>query len=105
MRVPVALGDFLVLRALAETGGFAVDVTDEEILAAQRTAAASEGLLMSPEGAAAMAGYFKASSLGLIQAHERVAVFNCATGLKYPMQSVDTEPVDVAVALARVSEL
>lgn len=95
IRVPAALGDFLILRALRDSGGFAIAVSDESILAAQATVAASEGILMSPEGAATYAGYRAARERGLIQAHERVVLFNCATGLKYPMPIAAAVPLDL----------
>jgi threonine synthase len=83
IRVPKALGDFLVLRALRESGGVAIAVTDEEIAAHMLLAGESEGLLVCPEGAAALAGIARLRRDGWIEAGERVAVFNTGTGLKY----------------------
>jgi len=85
IRVPAAVGDFLILRAVRESGGFAIAVPDEAILEARAEVAREEGLLMCPEGAATYAAYKKALADGRIAPHERVVLFNCATGLKYPM--------------------
>jgi len=94
IRVPVALGDFLILRALRESGGFALAVTDERILAARAHVGAADGLLLSPEGAATYAAYLSAAAAGLITSTDQVVLFNCATGLKYPMPSV-TDHMDL----------
>ncbi len=85
IRVPAAIGDFLILRALRESGGFAIAVSDEAILAARKQAAAKEGVLLCPEGAATLAAWRKAIAAGLVSPDERVVLFNCATGLKYPL--------------------
>jgi threonine synthase len=84
IRVPKAVGDFLILRAVRESGGFAIAVPDEEIVAATE-AAARDGLLLCPEGGATLAACMQARSDGLIAVTDRVVLFNCATGLKYPM--------------------
>jgi threonine synthase len=89
IRVPVALGDFLILRAVRESNGFAMAVTDAAILDAQARIAARDGLLMCPEGAATYAAYELALREGRIAKSDRVVLFNCATGLKYPMPSAD----------------
>ena len=88
IRVPAAIGDFLILRAVRESGGFAIAVPDEAILAAQAEMAATEGLLLCPEGAATFAAYRAALADGRIRADESVLLFNCATGLKYPLPPV-----------------
>jgi threonine synthase len=88
IRVPVALGDFLIIRALKESGGFAVAVSDEAILAARDAVARDDGLLLCPEGAATVAAYRRALADGRIGPDETVVLFNCATGLKYPMAPV-----------------
>jgi threonine synthase len=85
MRVPVAIGDFLILRAVRESGGFAIAVTDEAILAAREEVARAEGLLLCPEGAATYAAYSQALADGRVKPDERAVLYNCATGLKYPM--------------------
>ncbi|MCP4888355.1 MAG: threonine synthase [Planctomycetaceae bacterium] len=99
IRVPAAIGDFLILRAVRESNGFATAVSDESILAAQRQAAEQEGVLLCPEGAATLAGYQQELASGRIAAEESVVLFNCATGLKYPMPPVTaqldcTRPID-----------
>jgi threonine synthase len=101
MRVPVAVGDFLILRAVRESGGFAIAVPDEAILAARDEVAGREGLLLCPEGAATYAAYKQALSDGRIAPSERAVLYNCATGLKYPMpsaaRSLDKDaPIDFA---------
>ncbi len=88
IRVPAALGDFLILQALRDSGGFALAVSDRAIDAARSEVAARDGLLLSPEGAATYAAYLAAAAAGRIAASDRVVLFNCATGLKYPMPAV-----------------
>ena len=83
IRVPKALGDFLVLRALRETGGTAVAVTDDDIAAAMGAAGEREGMLVCPEGGAALAAAAKLRRDGWIRVGERVVVFNTGSGLKY----------------------
>ena len=99
IRVPVAVGDFLILRAVRESNGFATAVEDEAILAAGKEVAEQEGFLMCPEGAATYAAYKQEIASGRISPNETAVLFNCATGLKYPLepveQSIDcTQPVD-----------
>jgi threonine synthase len=88
IRVPQAVGDFLILRAVRESGGFAIAVTDEAITAALDEAAREEGFLMCPEGAATYAAYKQGLADGRIRRDERAVLFNCATGLKYPLPPV-----------------
>ena len=85
IRVPQAVGDFLILRAVRESGGFAVAVADGAIAEAWREVAAEEGLLLCPETAATYAAYKQALADGRVRADDRVVLFNCASGLKYPM--------------------
>jgi len=85
IRVPQAVGDFLILRAVRDSGGFATAVDDAAIMTAWREVAAEEGLLLCPEGAATYAAYKQALADGRVQPGERAVLFNCATGLKYPM--------------------
>ncbi len=101
IRVPAAIGDFLILDAIRQSGGFAIAVTDDDIEAAQRTIATTEGLLLCPEGAATFAAYESALERGLVSKEERAVLFNCGNGLKYPMPPVDqfldhTLPMDWA---------
>jgi threonine synthase len=88
IRVPQAIGDFLILRAVRESGGYAVAVSDEAITAALDEAAREEGFLLCPEGAATYAAYKQGLADGRIRRDERAALFNCATGLKYPLPPV-----------------
>jgi threonine synthase len=94
IRVPAALGDFLILDALRASNGFALAVSDEEIEAARTQVAARDGLLLSPEGAATYAAYLAAARSGRIGPTDEAVLFNCASGLKYPMPPV-TRRMDV----------
>jgi threonine synthase len=85
IRVPAAIGDFLILRAIRESGGFAISVDDEAIMDAQAEMARVEGLLLCPEGAATYAAWRAALASGEVGRDEQALLFNCATGLKYPM--------------------
>ncbi len=85
IRVPAAVGDFLILRAVRESGGFALAVDDAEIVAARDTVARDEGLLLCPEGAACYAAWRQALAQGRVAPDEEAVLFNCASGLKYPM--------------------
>jgi threonine synthase len=85
IRVPTAVGDFLFLRAVRASGGQAVAVGDPAILKAVDDCARRDGLLLCPEGGATLAAYREAMRNGLVDEDERVVLFNCATGLKYPM--------------------
>jgi threonine synthase len=101
IRVPQALGDFLILRAVRESGGFAIAVTDDAIAAAVAEVARTEGFLLCPEGAATYAALKQSLAQGRIRRDERVVLFNCATGLKYPLPPVHRaldrlQPIDFA---------
>jgi len=85
IRVPKAVGDFLILRAVRESGGAALAVGDPAILRAVDECAKRDGLLLCPEGGATLAAYTQAVRDGLVDEEERVVLFNCATGLKYPL--------------------
>jgi threonine synthase len=91
IRVPVAVGDFLILRAVRESGGRAVAIPDAEIMTTRDEIAAADGLLLCPEGAATAAAYRRALSEGWVKPNERAILFNCATGLKYPMAEVTAQ--------------
>ncbi len=88
IRVPGAVGDFLMLRTIRESNGFAIAVDDDAILAARDEVASVEGLLMCPEGAATYAAYKTALADGRISADESAVLFNCAIGVKYPLPAV-----------------
>jgi threonine synthase len=99
IRVPQAIGDFLILRAVRESGGFAIAVPDDAIEAALAEVAREEGFLMCPEGAATYAALKLALADGRIRPHQEAVLFNCATGLKYPLPPVHrtldrTKPID-----------
>ncbi len=83
IRVPKALGDFLVLRALRESDGIALAVTDDETRDMMRLVGTMEGMLVCPEGAAAVAAAAKLRRDGWIHDDENVVVFNTGSGLKY----------------------
>lgn len=85
IRVPAAVGDFLILRAVRESNGFACAVSDDSIMHAQKEAAQKTGVLLCPEGAATLAAYQQEIASGRIDKQESAVLFNCATGLKYPM--------------------
>ena len=89
IRVPAAVGDFLILRGVRETNGFATSVSDQSIISAREEVAVKEGVLLCPEGAATYAAYLKEIESGRISPKESVVLFNCATGLKYPMPEVN----------------
>jgi threonine synthase len=88
IRVPQAIGDFLILRAVRESGGFAIAVSDEAITQALDEAAREEGFLLCPEGAATYAAYKQSLAEGRVKKSEQTLLFNCATGLKYPLPPI-----------------
>ena len=85
IRVPKAVGDFLILRAVRESGGAAIAVSEEAILRSVEDAARDDGFLFCPEGGAVLAAWRKAAAQGLVGSDERVLLFNCANGNKYPL--------------------
>ena len=100
IRVPSALGDFLVLEAVRETGGTCLAVTDEAILSALRETGRAEGALICPEGAAAVAAVPVLLAEERIRPEDKVVILNTGTGLKYP-GVVDASPpvIDPGVPL------
>jgi threonine synthase len=84
IRVPKAVGDFLILDAVRASGGRGIAVSDAALIAAVAEAA-EDGLLLCPEGGATLAAYDRALEEGWVGRDERVVLFNCATGLKYPL--------------------
>lgn len=86
IRVPKAVGDFLILRAVRESGGRAIAVSEDEIVRATSDSAAQDGLLLCPEGGATLAAWRKALVDGDVEPGDEVVLFNCATGLKYPLE-------------------
>jgi threonine synthase len=85
IRVPKAVGDFLILRAVRDSGGAALAVPEDAILQAGEDAAHDEGFLFCPEGGAVLAAWRSALEKGLVSRDERVLLFNCANGNKYPL--------------------
>jgi threonine synthase len=85
IRVPKAVGDFLILRAVRESGGTALAVSEEAILTAVADAARDDGFLLCPEGGAVLAAWRLARERGVVGKDERVLLFNCANGNKYPL--------------------
>ncbi len=85
IRVPKAIGDFMILGAVRESGGFAVAVPEPAIAAARADAAREDGQLLCPEGAATLAAWRMAREDGRVGPDETAILFNCASGLKYPL--------------------
>ena len=88
IRVPAALGDFMILKAVRESGGFAIAVSDEDIHRMVEGIGHEDGLLLCPEGAATAAACKVALERSLISMDDTIVLFNTATGLKYPMPEV-----------------
>jgi threonine synthase len=84
LRVPKALADYLILRALRESNGLAIAVTDEELLRAQQEIAETQGILPCPEGGATWAALQKLVGQGVVKPTETIVLFNTGSGLKYP---------------------
>jgi threonine synthase len=83
LRVPHAIGDFLILEALRESGGTAVAVDDSALVDGVRLVGRLEGLFLCPEGAACVPALDQLTRQGWVEPHERVVIFNTGTGLKY----------------------
>lgn len=83
LRVPKALGDFLILRALRESHGAGVTVTDAELVQGVKDGASTEGIFMAPEGGACVAALRKLKASGHLSPDDSVVVFNTGTGHKY----------------------
>ena len=83
LRVPAAVGDFLMLKAIRDSGGCALSVTDEELMASASKMAAAVGSFPAPEGAATLSALEKLIAQNLVSERDRVVLFNTGTGLKY----------------------
>jgi threonine synthase len=83
LRVPQAVADFLILRAIRESGGTALSVSDEEMLAEIPRAGRAEGIFFCPEGAACVAALRRLTQQNWIKTTDEVVIFNTASGLKY----------------------
>jgi threonine synthase len=84
LRVPKALGDYLILQALKASGGLAVAVSDDDLLRAQREMAETQGILPCPEGGATWAALKRLTAEGRVKPSESIVLFNTGSGLKYP---------------------
>ena len=89
IRVPIAVGDFLIIRAINESNGFSITVSDDDILRSREVVSNNDGILLCPEGAATFAAFKKSLNEGLIKQNDKVVLFNCASGLKYPLPEVN----------------
>src|SRR5687767_5104269 len=85
IRVPKAVGDFLILRAVRESKGAGIAVEEGAIVEAVEDVARDDGMLLCPEGGAVVAGWRSALERGLVGKDERIVLFNCANGNKYPL--------------------
>jgi threonine synthase len=83
LRVPRAIGDFLILDALRASGGTAVAVSDAELIEATREIGAAEGVFVAPEGAACLPALRKLIEAGEVKSDDRVVLFNTGAGVKY----------------------
>lgn len=95
LRVPKPYGDYIILDIVRSSGGTVVDVTDNTILSSLLDWSRHEGLLLSPEGAAATAAYEHLLQTGFLRAQDRVVLYNTGSGLKY------TDMIAEAMGLAR----
>ena len=102
IRVPKAIGDFLILRAVRESGGAAIAVEEAEIARGVEDAARDDGFLFCPEGGAVLAGWREALRRKLVGKDERVVLFNCANGNKY---SLPDKAGRIDLAAVKVAEL
>src|ERR1041385_8763832 len=93
LRVPKAIGDFLILDALRKSGGTAVAVTDEELIAATREIGALEGVFCAPEGAACLPALRQLIETGEVSSTDRVVLFNTGSGVKY-IESLTADDTD-----------
>jgi threonine synthase len=83
LRVPKAIGDFMIIDALRASGGTAIAVTDAELIEATREIGAAEGIFCAPEGAACLPALRHLLHDGFVKSNERVVLFNTGSGVKY----------------------
>jgi threonine synthase len=83
LRVPKAIGDFLILDAIRSSGGTAVAVSDEELIVATREIGSTEGVFCAPDGAACLPALRKLMASGEVDKSERIVLFNTGAGVKY----------------------
>ncbi len=97
LRVPTAIGDYLILRAVRDSGGTALAVTDEELLAGMRELASTEGVFTAPEAAATVAALPKLRDRGFLRSGERVLLLLTGAGMKYTdLVSAELPEIDLA---------
>jgi len=95
LRVPAAIGDYLILQAIRESGGTALTVTDEEMLEGMRLAARHEGLFVSPESGAAVIAACKLRETGFLQADDETVIFSTGSGLMHvDLIAIDAPTID-----------
>lgn len=82
MRVPIAIGDYIMMDAMKQSGGTALTVSDSEILSSMKEISGTEGIFTSPEGAAPLVAYKKLLSSGFLNPEEKVVLFSCGSGFK-----------------------
>jgi threonine synthase len=95
LRVPKPYGDYIILDVVRKSGGTVIDLSDETILASLLDWSRHEGILLSPEGAAATAAYDRLIETGFLSPSDRVVIFNTGAGLKY------TDMIAEAMGIAR----
>ncbi len=83
LRVPKPLGDFLILRAVRESEGAVVSVSDEEMMDSGALLAQDEGIFAAPEGGACVAALAKLLASGFLKFSDRIVIYNTGSGLKY----------------------
>ena len=83
LRVPAAVGDFIMLDLIRASGGTALAVSDEEMIASAKEIAAKSGVFACPEGGATLAAYRRLVSNGFLRPDERTVLFNTGSGVKY----------------------
>ena len=83
LRVPAAVGDFLILRALRESKGIAIAVSDDDMIQAANLIGSTQGLFVAPEGGATLVAYQKLKESGWLDEKEKVVLFNTGSGYKY----------------------
>jgi threonine synthase len=111
LRVPVAIGDYLILDAIRQSGGTAITVSESELREGMRLASRREGLFVSPESGAALAGTKKLREAGFLSASDETVVFSTGSGLKHIDMIDVSAPIldpkspnlinDIASAIAR----
>jgi threonine synthase len=89
LRVPAAIGDFLILEAIRKSGGTAIAVEDAAILAAQQRIGRLEGIFVAPEAAATLAGLEALVADGRVRSDERIVLLVTGNGLKYTHLQAD----------------